>query len=334
MTSIDSYAFSYCSSLKSVFYQGFYTDSLSSTAFNDCNVLNTVCVSPDYNSTTFCGRDVTSEDDLCQSYLSQFTVCYKGAYDGEHFTQQKRFEVKQWENRSNDCGQFQCTDDNGFIVQVSCINDDDNPNLCMKDGCVNDWTTNLKGWSVEIGLDDGMLYRDIDAAKDELVSTISVLSKVGIDRIDSTGFEIEENETVRGIVIFVKDVNSARSISKAITAIDKEHCSYGILCKVSFVKVHHDGVPYSESSSSAPSSSSAGRSSGSANPGSDPETSVSSRSNSDNGSANPGSDPETSNSDNDSTNPGSDPKPVVSSASIVSIQEAILLSIVLMVLSL
>ncbi len=101
-----------------MFYQGSQTfktiltfDVLTNQVniFNDCNLVNIVCVPSDYNSETFCNKTVNSASDTYREFQLLFNHCYDGAcIDGE-FIQQKRNNSAELErNMTHECAQYQC----------------------------------------------------------------------------------------------------------------------------------------------------------------------------------------------------------------------------------
>jgi len=74
--SIGTAAFS-CNSL-TVFYQG--TLDLFSEDIFLWGTVDVICVPQTYNSSTFCGVNVTSDEDICKRFQSMFTYCSKPVY--------------------------------------------------------------------------------------------------------------------------------------------------------------------------------------------------------------------------------------------------------------
>jgi len=111
VASIGNNAFSNCTNLKSVFYQG--SNVISNNAFSSCDNLGTICTSPDYNSASFCGKNVTYGN--CRDFMQLFNQCYVPVLEGTDFVQQKRKNATEWESRSNQCYEYQCDNSTGPI---------------------------------------------------------------------------------------------------------------------------------------------------------------------------------------------------------------------------
>ena len=85
-TTLIEYAIRFLS-LERIFYEG--SDIITSNAFDNCESLNVTCVSPDYKSTSFCGRNVSSSD-KCRKYQSMFNHCFKAVYINDDLIQKLR----------------------------------------------------------------------------------------------------------------------------------------------------------------------------------------------------------------------------------------------------
>jgi len=230
---ISGSAFSYCSNLNAVFYEG--DDILcDSDVFAHCDDLNMVCVSPDYKSSTFCNKNVNSNE-TCQTYKNMFNICYRGfAKNDGTIIQKKRDNVTEWEKQSNQCFKYECNTENGLQFWRICNSSDSLDRVCVNDQCIEGDDFKDKQWSVKIMLDKVTIY---ELNISEVVSIIGNLSGVKEQDI-TTGTEVLDDGTVKSIVLYVDEEETTKKISDAVNGIDKKtNCQYGILCQAKEVIV-------------------------------------------------------------------------------------------------
>jgi len=94
-----------------------------------------LCVSPDYNSTTLGGKEVTSTSEICKEYRSVFNHCYNGAYVDGKFVSEKRKNATELENTQRfGCVQYQCQNDTGELKMTLMCEEKE----CYSDGKCNE----------------------------------------------------------------------------------------------------------------------------------------------------------------------------------------------------
>ena len=114
LTSIGNYAFSYAK-LKRIKYLGTQTISTSDALSNVD--LTDLCVPPDYETNVFCGKQVTPDTEVCQSFRSMFNECYKASIVNDTLEKVKRSEAIQWESQTHGCMHYVC-EENKTIEKV------------------------------------------------------------------------------------------------------------------------------------------------------------------------------------------------------------------------
>ena len=119
LTEMGRSVFVNCNQLKYVFYQGTLDFPSADGVFDGC-LLNVLCVSPEYYSSTFCGKGVTFDADMCRQYRSSFTPCYKPLYinNSNSFIQQPRRNttICTIGEEEATCMKCECSDATGDIT--------------------------------------------------------------------------------------------------------------------------------------------------------------------------------------------------------------------------
>jgi len=231
---LEDDAFNYCSSLEAVFYQGsrvFATD-----LFPNCDALKTVCVSPDYNSTQFGGKDVTSSTDLCLTFQGMFNQCFKGAYIDGQFVTEKRKNASQWEGRTSKCGDYICDNNNGPVAWSLCNRSDEMNHICVDEQCVEENTV-VKGkdWSVVIELNEVKFDEMMESSQIKII--INELTGIKLEDY-IFGVEAGENGYISHLLLYMDNGVTANKIASAIQGIEKgAGCTYGTLCETKSVRV-------------------------------------------------------------------------------------------------
>jgi len=117
VTLIGENAFSGCEQLTSLFVQG---SRVSCQTMTWSSQLTDLCVSPDYQSNTFCGQSVTSSTDNCKNYRSFFNHCYEGNYNESGFVIEKRKNATEWESKAYGCVEYTCYNSSGQYIHREC----------------------------------------------------------------------------------------------------------------------------------------------------------------------------------------------------------------------
>ena len=201
VTSIGKSAFN-CS-LSTVFYEGTH-DLLSEDVFN-VSAVDTVCVPQDYNSSTFCGIDVTSDNDRCQEFQSMFSYCSKPVYIDGGFILQDRYETGE-----DGCVMNQCNDEIEAILTWSlCNRTNDEERICLEEECINNEETIDKKISIRIKLERVMEVKEI---VEQTVSIDDELRRImqeecGIEDEEEMmiGWQTDEGGRINEFVIYVDD---------------------------------------------------------------------------------------------------------------------------------
>jgi len=227
---IGESAFFYCSSLSTVFYQGSY-DLSASKVFEGCNDLKTMCVSPTFGSTSFCGVDVTSDNETCQTFRSSFNNCFEVTdLDG---TIMKRKNATEWEQQTNNCMENFCDNSSGRMSRSKCFSSGDTIRMCVNDECVENTRTLNEKPSVKIDIEDGVNIGEINTT--EIREVFRVELGIELESVLVIGWESDDFGNVISVIIYVDDEDTAIAVLNVIEKIDKkseEQCREAIVfCK-------------------------------------------------------------------------------------------------------
>jgi len=242
VTSIEVGAFDGCNKLTQVYYLGY--QKYETKAFTSCSALEKVCVPPDYEGSTFCDANVTP--DKCEDLTKLFNHCYYPSYTFDSFYQLKRDNATKWELHTNTCGVFVCDNATGPIAWSACNSSDDNSRLCMKEKCIDNYTTTLEGWYVDIEF-DGVNFTLIDASA--IDATIA-----GLGANATVGISADPEGQVTHIILDVADQAVATLISNGVQALaNSSLCEYqyGVLCDYKEITVRGPESSSEKQSSSA-----------------------------------------------------------------------------------
>ena len=108
VTSIYSNAFKDCISLSTFIYLGSNPQQCSSSSFYNCTSLNNICVPIDYNSSSFCGKQVYSNLTKFDYLRNQTNHCYNMIVCNSSYGNIiKRPNASEWKSHSNGCFEYE-----------------------------------------------------------------------------------------------------------------------------------------------------------------------------------------------------------------------------------
>jgi len=168
--------------------------------------------------------------------------CYEVMREGRISYLQKMQNATEWERRSNDCVEYRCDNESGFVSMSICNSTDEASRFCLEGKCNTGYanSTNKDKVIVEIVLTEGVHIDEIDIAV--LTDTISTLCSVSSDKL-SVGYEVDGNGYILRVFVYIDDESTANVIATALTNMDKgKDCPYGILCRTKTVFVNGHGI--------------------------------------------------------------------------------------------
>jgi len=232
--SIGERIFSGCTNLSTVYYTGLETFT-AVTGFDTCDVLEALCVPPDFVPDSFLGCNVTSNSSVCQAFQRLFNHCFLPKVFGEAFIQAERTNASEWHARTFACATFMCENDVGGVAWGEC-NTSDKTVLCVGDQQCVDKKEMKRDVSVEIDLDAGVSVTDISSV--EITHTLEVSVEIPPDANLTIAWENNDKGDVISVIVYVNDEDTADNIASVVKDIKKgENCTYGTLCNANGVRV-------------------------------------------------------------------------------------------------
>ena len=204
---MGSTAFSMCTSLTTLFYLG--TQNISGCrALEGCSALSVVNVPPEYEGTTFCGKETRSD-----SFHDVFNQCYEGIIVDDAVVPQRRTNATKWENQTNRCAEFQCDNKSGPAMRYNC-NDTSEASgskmICVDGECVSVDTIS-EPYIVEIEVEPGMDMEDLEELR------LIVVKECGMDVSDVTiGWESDGGGIIR-VLMYFDDEEMAEKAKDAVS---------------------------------------------------------------------------------------------------------------------
>ena len=230
MKTIGSKAFTGCSNLMSLSYQGSSDPVLNMTAFfgDNNDALSMICVDINYNSTIFCGRNITCKSESCGSVVRGSNECYEVSMNGnecivkqkkninqcyDYITSndeciiKKKLNVSEWESRTDECMSYVCHNESGRLSWKKCRSIDETTGICLNEECVNDDSSTAEQWPV--------LITTFPVEPYGIMKELSIFTGIEISDL-----RIEQEDDVDGkvnrVILLVEDENTARRITESI----------------------------------------------------------------------------------------------------------------------
>lgn len=170
ISSIGSKAFNGCTSLESVSYLSCHEPGkCDGDAFEGSDSLVLIRVPESYNSSTFCGKNIT---DRPYKHDSQ---CYD---IDNNCIFSKKPSVVAWETQSNGCIEYVCADESGLKAIIKC-NNGGNVVSCHDDGeCMDEELLKDKLWRVILELEKNSTstgtYEEVLSELRGIISDVSI----------------------------------------------------------------------------------------------------------------------------------------------------------------
>jgi len=243
---ISDRAFTGCKSLISVIYRG-TTRITSSIPFEFCDNLDIVCVPLDYNGTEV-GDRPAYKSDSCDKIVALTNKCYGLTVEEGVISTWKRKEADDWENRTDDCAVYQCSNESGFVSWGMCNSSTGNTKMCIDKTCTKEDPL-MQGYPVVIELKD-----PVDASAVNVTETLTLIQAVsGTTGKWNVGLQTDNQGRVVDIIVFADGgEDKAVKIASAVNNIKKgDDCQYGILCQSMSAHVYSDPTSLSSVKSSS-----------------------------------------------------------------------------------
>jgi len=136
---IDDTAFLSCSDLEIVSYLGNSDPGVNAKdMFYDCHKLRAICVPLLYNSTNFCGETNFCKKESCDKMHDIENACLFATCNNSQWIVRKTENATKWENQTDQCFEYQCSIDSGYIRWSMCNSTANVTRTCVNGKCLDD----------------------------------------------------------------------------------------------------------------------------------------------------------------------------------------------------
>ena len=207
LTSIEESVFEGCSNLETVKYQGtFDPGNSSSNVFNGCDKLELICVPELYESSLFCGRNVSCKSSHCVSQ------CYDIIIEGDGCVEKEKDSAISWKNQTNGCFEYYCDELNGFLRRSKCMEPNTNLAICINDTCIKEDQLKEK-YIVNISVDSSEELEEM--TPDDIGHVLSNITGIPYDDI-IIGIEYDEKRVMASIIVYVSEKKQAKTLEEIV----------------------------------------------------------------------------------------------------------------------
>ena len=150
----------------------------------------------------------------------------------------KTLTAIEWENKTNGCVWYNCSDESGLVSTSKCQNGE----VCINDECTLPNTIDKK-WSVVIEFNESttMTVEDVNDIK----KTIITLCGVNADEF-TIAVEYNEERNVVSLIILLNDENASQKVSAKIEESKQSgRCEIGVLCRtktICFIDLSYESI--------------------------------------------------------------------------------------------
>jgi len=234
VTSIGNNIFEDCISLVTVFYQGctIMRDYDHSHAFDGCDALENVCVTPCYTGSYFCNEPVTSNTPVCQSFREVSNFCFEAEFVDDTIVSHKRQNATEWENQADPCLEHLCDNNEGKSATSKCQSTSE---ICLMDQCVKLSSIGDENATVRLTMKDG--FRLVKFNQTEVFYYMRILCGLESDEMTVGWQSDNQGKNIRFIFIYVEQ-SKAESTASIVNAQYKgDFCRDGFICDVDVAEV-------------------------------------------------------------------------------------------------
>jgi len=230
ITSIGGNAFYEDPKLKTILYQG--SAVISNDLFEDFD--GTVCVPPYYDSNKFGGVEVDTSSTLCTNFQEAFDHCHVAQPEDENweqFTRKWKKNATEWELKGNDCVDYVCHDEKGYLSWIDCNSTDTTTKMCIEKQCV-DVELNETHYYVQVEFKDGLAVEHINT--EDIRETLYVEYSFETDNVEIAWEGNKQGDAIR-MIFEVPDEVAAETSRNALA--DLHHKEEGIFHRTKSVRI-------------------------------------------------------------------------------------------------
>ena len=222
VTKLENGVFSCCFGLKALSYLGNYDPGASSLyVFIACTQQINICVPNSYNSSSFCGANVTCKSSSCDTIFLRQNKCYEFGVKEDECIIKKTVDAEDWENKTNGCVQYECNNETGRVYWNKCNN-----STCVDGQCMDETSITDKSWAVEVDIN---VSESAPITPEEVAAEVSQVSGINVSDI-TVGIEYDDKGVAVRIIIYVSEESDAKIIETSLNNMDKGDTCEGVLC--------------------------------------------------------------------------------------------------------
>jgi len=191
-----------------------------------------VMVPPDYTGGTY-GDDKFYIYPLCRASSYEDVVvqnnhCFKVTNcSDENLPNEKREKAISWENKTDDCFQYVCDNESGYLYYDKCVSNGKN-GICMDGKCVESEDIPNDEWKIQI---DFVNVNLTAYNSTEVLKVSSNESGVGMNEMKLVT-ETDDGGNVLRIIVLVNDGDKAQIVRRTLHKyLNESDCNISFLCQ-------------------------------------------------------------------------------------------------------
>jgi len=155
----------------------------------------------------------------------------------------KRTKALRWEQQSNDCFEYQCNNESGYLSWSMCNTSSELHQTCVGGTECYANSTWKEDWTVNVYLEGSVNATDFDAK--ELIQIIVDITQIPKANV-SIGVDVNTNGVIESVSVVVATESEAKKVESAINAFVKSGDCQESMCLIKSAKI--DKVPVSAAS--------------------------------------------------------------------------------------
>ena len=174
--------------------------------------MKNICVPSGYSGDSFCEIEISGKNDhISQEAISAIEdFCHEAVCGGTELVAKKRYNVTEWEDRTNDCAEYHCLcEEERCITWSLCNSSKDTKKMCLDKKCIpSDEVMMEECFIVDVQFNDISTLFEVT----NMTSTVVEKNDIEIDT-SKVGIERDEKGRVVRVVVFLDDRGNAYDIA-------------------------------------------------------------------------------------------------------------------------